>query len=118
MWLPETAVDMETLANLAQEGGRYTVLAPWQADVPAGSVLAGRTVGELHHGSALRILALDGRWLPREDLTVEAGAAIAVVGTRAACDDLLRAEPAAAAVVAVLDDDGGHDLSRAGAGEP
>jgi len=32
MWLPETAVDMETLQVLAQNGIQYTILAPWQAD--------------------------------------------------------------------------------------
>ncbi|MHB8599214.1 MAG: DUF3536 domain-containing protein [Ktedonobacteraceae bacterium] len=31
MWLAETAVDMETLDLLAQNGVAYTVLAPWQA---------------------------------------------------------------------------------------
>ena len=31
MWLPETAVDIETLEIMANEGIRYTILAPWQA---------------------------------------------------------------------------------------
>jgi alpha-amylase/alpha-mannosidase (GH57 family) len=31
MWLPETAVDLETLDIMVQCGIRYTVLAPWQA---------------------------------------------------------------------------------------
>lgn len=31
LWLPETAVDMETLDILAEQGVRYTILAPWQA---------------------------------------------------------------------------------------
>ena len=31
MWLPETAVDYETLEALAEMGLRYTILAPWQA---------------------------------------------------------------------------------------
>ncbi|MCI0401935.1 MAG: monofunctional biosynthetic peptidoglycan transglycosylase [Acidobacteria bacterium] len=31
MWLPETAVDQETLAVLAEEGVRFTLLAPGQA---------------------------------------------------------------------------------------
>jgi hypothetical protein len=30
-WLPETAVDVPTLRILAEEGIRYTILAPWQA---------------------------------------------------------------------------------------
>jgi len=50
MWLPETAVDLETLEVLAEQGIRYTVLEPGQArrvrrkdggrwrEVPAGSV--------------------------------------------------------------------------------
>jgi alpha-amylase/alpha-mannosidase (GH57 family) len=31
MWLPETAVDLETLTVLAERGIEYTILAPWQA---------------------------------------------------------------------------------------
>lgn len=31
MWLPETAVDLETLAVLAENGIQFTILAPWQA---------------------------------------------------------------------------------------
>jgi hypothetical protein len=31
LWLPETAVDLATLRVLAEEGIRFTVLAPWQA---------------------------------------------------------------------------------------
>lgn len=31
MWLPEAAVDMETLDVLYEAGIRYTILAPWQA---------------------------------------------------------------------------------------
>ncbi len=33
MWLPETAVDYETLSILASFGIRYTILAPWQAEL-------------------------------------------------------------------------------------
>lgn len=34
-WLPETAVDERILRTLAEEGIRWTVLAPWQAATPA-----------------------------------------------------------------------------------
>lgn len=37
---------------------------------------------------ALRVLALDGRWRPREDLVIEAAAMISVISTREACDDV------------------------------
>jgi len=33
IWLPETAVDEETLAVVAQCGVRFIILAPWQADL-------------------------------------------------------------------------------------
>lgn len=33
MWLPETAVDLETLDIMAENGIEFTILAPWQADV-------------------------------------------------------------------------------------
>lgn len=32
MWLPETAVDLETLGVLAEQGLEFTMLAPWQAE--------------------------------------------------------------------------------------
>src|SRR3990170_1647091 len=31
-WLPETAVDLDTLTVLASHGIQFTILAPWQAD--------------------------------------------------------------------------------------
>ena len=34
LWLPETAVDLPTLRIAADEGVRYTILAPWQAADP------------------------------------------------------------------------------------
>ncbi len=41
MWLPETAVDLETLDILAQHGIRYTVLAPSQAKSMDGEDVSG-----------------------------------------------------------------------------
>ncbi len=38
MWLPETAVDLETLDVLAEHDIRFTVLAPHQAKVKSGSL--------------------------------------------------------------------------------
>ncbi len=32
MWLPETAVDLDTLDIMAQNGIQFTILAPWQAE--------------------------------------------------------------------------------------
>lgn len=34
LWLPETAVDLPTLRMAAEEGVRYTILAPWQSAEP------------------------------------------------------------------------------------
>lgn len=34
MWLPETAVDLETLTYLADHKIQFTILAPWQVDLP------------------------------------------------------------------------------------
>jgi hypothetical protein len=36
MWLPETAVDVETLCLLADEGIQFTILAPWQVEILEG----------------------------------------------------------------------------------
>lgn len=62
-----------------------------ETEVRAGSSLVGRKIRDIHHDGQLRILALDGAWRPRDDLVVAAGAGIAVVGTRRACDELLAA---------------------------
>jgi len=34
LWLPETAVDLPTLREMARQGIRATILAPWQASTP------------------------------------------------------------------------------------
>ncbi|NLN69587.1 MAG: DUF3536 domain-containing protein [Chloroflexi bacterium] len=36
MWLPETAVDLETLTVLADHDIQFTILAPWQVVLPEG----------------------------------------------------------------------------------
>ena len=78
MWLPETAVDDETLDVLAAEGIRFTVLAPHQVTgAPAGGMpgryttSGGRTIalfaydGPLSHDVAFGPLVTDGtRWAP------------------------------------------------------
>jgi len=58
MWLPETAVDHETLDVLAAEGMRFTVLAPHQvANAPAdGSAGLCRTSG----GRSIAVFVYDG----------------------------------------------------------
>jgi Trk K+ transport system NAD-binding subunit len=56
--------------------------------VPRSWPLAGRTIGELHAGNELRVLALDGTWLPRDDHELQAGQAVSVVATKEACDAL------------------------------
>jgi hypothetical protein len=37
MWLPETAVDIETLSLLADKGIKFTILAPWQVESENGT---------------------------------------------------------------------------------
>lgn len=58
MWLPETAVDSETLDVLASEGIRFTVLAPHQLERPAPHGRAGRWRGS--NGRELAIFSYDG----------------------------------------------------------
>ncbi|MEO6446530.1 MAG: DUF3536 domain-containing protein [Gemmatimonadaceae bacterium] len=75
-WLPETAVDDETLDVLAQEGMRFTVLAPYQVRHLPPNGLPGRYTtsngrhiavcpyhGDISHGIAFGGLVRDGsRW--------------------------------------------------------
>jgi predicted glycosyl hydrolase (DUF1957 family) len=79
MWLPETAVDDETLDVLAEHGIRFTILAPHQATPLPPNGLPGRYRtargreialffydGDLSHGVAFGELIRDaGRWISR-----------------------------------------------------
>jgi alpha-amylase/alpha-mannosidase (GH57 family) len=79
MWLPETAVDHETLDVLAEEGIRFTILAPHQVErAPAGGLpgwyrtAGGRRIaiftydGGLSHGVAFGPLVNDAaQWVDR-----------------------------------------------------
>ncbi len=58
MWLPETAVDEETLDVLAQAGIRFTILAPTQVDAAPPGGLPGlvRTAG----GRSIAVFVYDG----------------------------------------------------------
>jgi Trk K+ transport system NAD-binding subunit len=56
--------------------------------IPAGNIYEGARVADLHAKRELRILALDGRWLPAGDEVLEAGMEVAAVGTREACEAL------------------------------
>ena len=59
MWLPETAVDLATLALLAEAGVEATILAPWQAD---GAPVDTRTPYRVDTGGGrhLTVLFYDG----------------------------------------------------------
>jgi uncharacterized protein DUF3536/glycosyl hydrolase family 57 len=58
MWLPETAVDEETLDVLAAEGIRFTILAPSQVTIPPAAGRPGlvRTAG----GRSIAVCLYDG----------------------------------------------------------
>jgi alpha-amylase/alpha-mannosidase (GH57 family) len=58
MWLPETAVDMETLEVLAQEGIAFTVLAPRQVEAAPKRGSPGRVT--LPGGRSISVFVYDG----------------------------------------------------------
>ena len=58
MWLPETAVDDETLDVLAQEGIRFTVLAPHQVRPVPANGMPGRVVTA--GGRTIAVFVYDG----------------------------------------------------------
>lgn len=105
MWLPETAVDDETLDVLAQEGIRFTILAPHQVTVPPPSghpgryrTSGGREIalciynGDISHGIAFGGLVrsadqwLDAMWAvgAQRRKTPTPGSVAAVLGERRA----------------------------------
>src|SRR6185295_17907008 len=57
-WLPETAVDSETLDVLAAEGIQFTVLAPHQVSKPPERGLPARI--ELGNGRSIAVFVYDG----------------------------------------------------------
>jgi alpha-amylase/alpha-mannosidase (GH57 family) len=74
MWLPETAVDLETLDVMAQMGLQFTILAPWQAE---GSVDATEPyIVRLHNGRQMTVFfyqqELSGAISFNPDLTTNA----------------------------------------------
>ena len=62
LWLPETAVDEETLVVMAEEGVRFTVLAPHQVEPPPSGGAPLRFVAG--GGRELAIFAYDGTLSP------------------------------------------------------
>jgi alpha-amylase/alpha-mannosidase (GH57 family) len=67
MWLPETAVDIETLDLLAEHGIRYTVLAPSQAGTMDGEDVTGQRIDptraylcKLPSGRTMNLFFYDG----------------------------------------------------------
>jgi len=90
MWLPETAVDHETLDVLAEEGIRFTIVAPHQVErAPSGGLpgwyqtTGGRRIalfiydGSLSHGVAFGPLVNDaGEWVRR--LTSASGDVVSI----------------------------------------
>ncbi len=66
MWLPETAVDLESLRILAENGIRFIILAPWQVDAIEGQspycidVGDGKSVAAfVYHGGLSSTISFD-----------------------------------------------------------
>jgi hypothetical protein len=73
MWLPETAVDYETLEVLSQLGVEYTILAPWQAERPDIDPTEPYIV-QLPHGRKINVFFYQGDLSGR--ISFDAGATI------------------------------------------
>jgi alpha-amylase/alpha-mannosidase (GH57 family) len=75
VWLPETAVDYETLDVLARNGVSFTILAPWQAEHPGIDPTEPYTVN-LPHGRQITVFFyqrdLSGRVSFDADATINA----------------------------------------------
>jgi alpha-amylase/alpha-mannosidase (GH57 family) len=64
MWLPETAVDLETLDILAQHGTRFTILSPFQAKrvrMPGDKTWSDASNGRIDPSRPYRCLLPSGR---------------------------------------------------------
>ncbi len=59
MWLPETAVDFETLNVLAEQRIQFTILAPWQIECSRGGAGSPYRV-DLENGRSIIIFTYDG----------------------------------------------------------
>lgn len=67
MWLPETAVDLETLDRMAQHGIQFTILAPSQAKTVDGADVSGARIDparvyrqKLPSGRSINLFFYDG----------------------------------------------------------
>jgi alpha-amylase/alpha-mannosidase (GH57 family) len=67
MWLPETAVDLETLEMMSEQGVRYTILAPSQAKTLNGEDVSGDRIDparayflKLPSGRVMNLFFYDG----------------------------------------------------------
>jgi alpha-amylase/alpha-mannosidase (GH57 family) len=58
MWLPETAVDLETLDVLAAAGIAFTIVSPHQIETPPADGRAGRV--DLEGGRSIAVFTYDG----------------------------------------------------------
>lgn len=59
MWLPETAVDLETLDVLAEQGIQFTILAPWQVECARDGEGSPYRV-DLENGRSIIVFTYDG----------------------------------------------------------